>query len=58
MKGHDNSMWAADGRELPPDSLSVAVQMAQIASTPGSTQWRASELLAVLRRLVPFAAAA
>jgi hypothetical protein len=51
-------MWAADGRELPPDSLSVAVQMAQIASTPGSTQWRASELLAVLRRLVPFAAAA
>src|SRR2546421_7386905 len=50
-------MWAAGGRELPPDSLSVAVEMAQIASTPGSARSRASELLAALHRLVPFAAA-
>ncbi|OLB78688.1 MAG: hypothetical protein AUI14_12455 [Actinobacteria bacterium 13_2_20CM_2_71_6] len=51
-------MTAADAPELPPNSLAVAVEIAQIASSPGGIHKRAAELLSALRRLVPFAAAA
>ncbi|MBX6355497.1 MAG: helix-turn-helix transcriptional regulator [Micromonosporaceae bacterium] len=43
--------------ELPPDGLSIAVEVARIASTPGTSVEHAAMLLEPLRRLVPFQAA-
>jgi DNA-binding CsgD family transcriptional regulator len=48
-------MPAADPSETPPDGLTVAIELAQIASGPGSTQQRACDLLVALGRLIPFA---
>src|SRR5579859_301605 len=50
-------MADADAREAPPDGLTVAIELAQIASGPGSMQQRTSDLLVALRRLIPFARA-
>ena len=50
-------MPAADPSEIPPDGLTVAIELAKIASGPGSTQQRASDLLVALGRLIPFARA-
>lgn len=50
-------MAVADLSEAPLDGLAVAIELAQIASGPGSTKQRASALLVVLGRLIPFAGA-
>jgi DNA-binding CsgD family transcriptional regulator len=43
--------------ELPPDGLSIAVDVGRIASAPGTSEEHAAKLLEPLRRLVPFQAA-
>jgi DNA-binding CsgD family transcriptional regulator len=43
--------------ELPPDGLSIAVDVGRIASAPGTSEERAALLLEPLHRLVPFQAA-
>jgi hypothetical protein len=48
---------AAGLAELPRSCGEIAVEMARIAATPGSISERAEELLAPLRRIVPFEAA-
>src|SRR5262245_56963096 len=43
--------------ELPPEGLSIAVEIGRIASAPGTSEERAARLLEPLRRLVPWRAA-
>jgi DNA-binding CsgD family transcriptional regulator len=43
--------------ELPPEGLSIAVDIGRIASAPGTSEERAARLLEPLRRLVPWRAA-
>jgi DNA-binding CsgD family transcriptional regulator len=43
--------------ELPPEGLSIAIEIGRIASAPGSPEERAGRLLESLRRLVPWRAA-
>src|SRR5512138_1074645 len=43
--------------ELPPDGLSIAVDVGRIASAPGTSEEHAIKVLESLRRLVPYQAA-